>query len=180
MKKLLITSFSVLLLISFSPVASAAPQSVCVNKVSGDIRVSDTCNNDESQGSLTISPVKVSKINKIKAQIQKLESDIKTQMVQMDREIKDSFGFADGSKTFCLGISNGSLVQPFETNSLAKSICAQIRALDDAQTRSLSNLNRQLQNELKNFKTITCKKENGILTVTDSKPRCPKGYKLKN
>jgi len=167
-------------LISFSPAASAASQSVCVNKVSGDIRISDNCNNDESQGSLTISPAKVSKINKIRAQIQKLEADIKTQMVEMDREIKDSFRFTGGATQFCVSILDGSSTQMEGVNPISKSICAQFRALDDAQTRSLSNLNRELQNELKNFKTITCKKENRILTVTDSKPRCPKGYKLKN
>jgi hypothetical protein len=169
----------VLFLFSLSPTASAESQSVCINKKSGDIRVSDSCNNDESRGSLTIPPAKVSKVNKIKAQIQKLETDSKIQMEEMDREIRESFGFADGAMRFCLAMSDGSLTQMQGLNPLGKSICAQIRALDESNTKMLNNLNRQLQNELRGFKTITCKKANQTLTVTDLKPKCPKGFKLK-
>ena len=176
----------IVLLISFlvvgflgTPAASAESQSVCMNKKSGDIRVSDSCNNDESQGSLTIPPAKVSKVNKIKAQIQKLETDSKRQMEEMDRDIRDGFGFTDGAMRFCLAMSDGSLTQMQGLNPMGKSLCAQIRALDESNTKMLNNLNRQLQNELKGFKTITCKKANQTLTVTDLKPKCPKGFKLK-
>jgi hypothetical protein len=166
-----------LFLFSLSPAASAESQSVCINKKSGDIRVSDSCNNDESQGSLTIPPAKVSKVNKIKAQIQKLETDSKRQMEEMDRDIRDGFGFTDGAMRFCLAMSDGSLTQMQGLNQMGKSLCAQIRALDESNTKMLNNLNRQLQNELKGFKTITCKKANQTLTVTDLKPKCPSGYK---
>jgi hypothetical protein len=178
-KKSLATFFLFLFLFSFSPAAGAESQSVCINKVTGDIRVSDSCNSDESQGSLTIPPAKVSKVNKIKAQIQKFETDSKRTIEELDRDIRESFGFTDGAIRFCLAISDGSLTQMQYVNPMSKSLCLQIRAIDESISQRRNNLNRELQNELKSFKTITCKKGSRILTVTDSKPKCPKGYKLK-
>jgi hypothetical protein len=168
----------VLFLFSLSPTASAESQSVCINKKSGDIRVSDSCNNDESQGSLTIPPAKVSKVNKIKLQIQKAEEGFKSQQEEFNLVVKD-FGFSGTANLFCVGVSDGSLYFREGEKQLVNSICAQKRALDESNTKMLNNLNRQLQNELRGFKTITCKKANQTLTVTDLKPKCPKGFKLK-
>ncbi len=173
MKKLFITSFSLLLLFSFSPAAGTESQSVCINKVTGDIRVSDSCNNDESQGSLTIAPVKLTKIKKIKAQIQQAEEDFQYFKKEAAETLKD-FNSIFTDDGYCAN-SNGEVL----TNLDPKGVCSQFRALYEAMTKNLNSLNRQLQNELKSFKTITCKKGSRVLTVTDSKPKCPKGYKLK-
>ena len=173
MKKLFTTFFLLWFLFSFSPAAIAESQSVCINKVSGDIRVSDTCNRDESQGSLTIAPVKLTKIKKIKAQIQQAEEDFQYLKTEAAESLKGSnTTFTDDG--YCAD-SNGEVL----TNLNPKGACAQYRAAYESMSRNLNNLNRQLQNELKSFKTITCKNGNQILTVTDSKPKCPKGYKIK-
>jgi hypothetical protein len=34
-----------------------------------------------------------------------------------------------------------------------------------------------LEKELKGYKTITCRKGSEVLSITDAKPKCPKGYK---
>ncbi len=178
MKKSLATFFLFLFLFSFSPVASAESQTVCINKVTGQIRVSATCDSNESQGSLTIPPVKVSKVNKIKLQIQKAEEEFKRQQEEFNLVVKD-FGFSGTANLFCVGVSDGSLYFREGEKQLANSICSQKRALDVAQVKMLDSLNLQLEIELKGYKTITCKKGNLTLTVTDLKPKCPKGYKLK-
>ena len=173
MKKQFTTLFLLLFVFSFSPAAIAESQSVCINKVSGAIRVSDSCNNDESQGSLTISPVKLTKIQKIRAQIQQAEEDLQYLKTDAAESLKGS------NKTFTddgyCADSNGEVLTILDP----KGACAQYRAMYEAMSRNLNNLNRQLQNELNSFKTITCKKGNQTLTVTDLKPKCPKGYKLK-
>ncbi len=44
-------------------------------------------------------------------------------------------------------------------------------------SRLLNEAKFSLEKELKGYKTITCRKGSEVLSITDAKPKCPKGYK---
>ena len=184
MKKLLITSFSVLLLFSLSPAASAASQSVCVNKVSGAVRISDTCKANESKGTRKIIAPKLSKAEQLKKKLLDLES----QLVDLERDRKESFESLAGVK-----LGDGSLDKAIESCKLSpeSEICTWYKmslgplwvSLDKqylAVKEVMARTKIALEEELEGYKSISCKKGSEILTITDANPKCPKGYKLKN
>ena len=168
------------LFVSNQSSAQANTQSVCINKKTGEIRVSETCKPDESKATRKITSPKLSKAEQLKKKISDLESQIETIETARDAlfekvlKISPNETSVDSYLKSCSEAREGKL--QLEKCNDSFSIGAEWSQYDKPYYALTNALNRfKLQAGI--YKKITCKNGNEILTITDAKPKCPKGYK---
>jgi len=159
--------------------AIANTQSVCINKKTGEIRVSNSCNPSESKGTRKINPPKISKDEKLKKQI----SDLESQLLSIEAERNKIF-----DEILKVSPNEDSLDSAIESCQIQSNVqLEKCILLNGGKTGQLASLNRQLMAVTKLlesyrvkagiYRVITCKNVNETITIIDEKPKCPKGYK---
>ena len=160
--------------------AVANTQSVCVNKQTGEVRVSNQCKPDESTATRKVTPPKLSKAEQLKKKI----SDLESQIVSIETARNALF-----ERVLRLSPDETSIDSYFESCAESRKTNLQLEKCNDsfsiqAEYRSpeknlfaLKKMLYKYKREAGIYKTITCKKGSEILKITDENPKCPKGYK---
>jgi hypothetical protein len=177
-KKSTLLILTIILLNGNQSFAQANTQSVCVNKQTGEVRVSNQCKPDESKGTRKITLPKLSKAEQLKQKIAELEGLLIT--VQSERQLI----FEEVLKS---SPTEQSLESALESCSLQSNQQLEKCMYLGRLTRQLADLNRKQLEATKLlestrvkagiFRVLSCKKGSETLTIIDEKPKCPKGYK---
>jgi len=189
LRRLNLYLFIVLLLsVLTSNIAIANTQSVCINKKTGEIRVSENCKSVESKGTRS---VKKSKPTKVEV-LQKIISSLELEILSAKKDIESaSLELENPARLQVIGAKDINQANQICNDSMpgdgVKTACSQhilitrdIQGLEkriNNRTEKLLDAQSRLQVEVKGYKTIICKKGSETLTITDAKPKCPKGYK---
>ena len=161
-----------------APAANA--ESICIDKTSGEVRVSEICKDNESKGTRVNASPKLSRAQQLQKTIQKLEKDIKT--------IEEGFQIhLDKIREFAPNVESlENYIKECRTKPEMTTECSYFRDGNlgsypptEKQYLALKRVLFKSISELKGYKTIVCKKGNEVLTITDAKPKCPTGYRKK-
>jgi hypothetical protein len=166
---------------------SAATEYICIDKKSGVVRVASECKSTESKGTRKITAPKLTKVE----QLQKQVNDLRAGKIRLENERDKYFqdlqlqhnGVTINSEDALLKAKNDCKPTP-DTEPCRYIISAWgLGGSWDKQyatiIRVLNKAELSLQKELKGYKTLRCIKGNEVLEITDLKPKCPKGYRLK-
>lgn len=182
--KFLTLNLVLFLFVGNQSLAQATSQSVCINKKTGKIRISEECTKDESRGTSTITPPKLSKVQ----QLQKRIADYEAQLLSFENSRKELI--ENTSKVFSVPnslesfqkVANDCRATP-EANGCSVFLGGVYSLFINTEKpyltliKVLKKTQLQLDIELNGYKTINCKKGSEVLKITDTKPKCPKGYK---
>ena len=182
--KFLTYSLFLFLFVGNQSSAQATTQSICINKKSGVIRVSEICEQNESKGTRKVIAPKLTKVEKL----QKKVNDLEAQIMNVEKERKDfleviqkSNPIVDSLDAFYKSINDcRSTPDTRECGYMLGGPGTLMVSLDkqhSALAKILGEAKFSLEKELKGYKTITCRKGSEVLSITDAKPKCPKGYK---
>jgi len=146
--------------------------------------VSNDCTLNESKGTRKITAPKLTKVE----QLQKRVNDLETQKIFIEKERNDFL--ADIQKRIPTIDTVDALYKRIndcrptpeteECRYVMGGIGGLMVSLDKQYIALMKLLEREkfsLEKELKGYKTITCRKGSEVLSITDAKPKCPKGYK---
>jgi len=146
--------------------------------------VSNDCTLNESKGTRKVTAPKLTKVE----QLQKRVNDLETQKIFIEKERNDFL--ADIQKRIPTIDTVDALYKRIndcrptpeteECRYLMGGIGGLMVSLDKQYIALMKLLEREkfsLEKELKGYKTITCRKGSEVLSITDAKPKCPKGYK---
>jgi len=171
------------LFVSNQSLAQATTQSICINKNTGVIRVSEICKQSESKGTRKITAPKLTKVEQLQKSINKLEA----QKIMIEKQRNDYLETIRKSKATIDSLDKLDKFindcRPTPETEECRYVMSQIGALvhiDKQYSTVIKVLERDkfsLEKELKGYKTISCRKGSEVLSITDAKPKCPKGYK---
>ena len=146
--------------------------------------MSNDCTLNESKGTRKVTAPKLTKVE----QLQKRVNDLETQKIFIEKERNDFL--ADIQKRIPTIDTVDALYKRIndcrptpeteECRYLMGGIGGLMVSLDKQYIALMKLLEREkfsLEKELKGYKTITCRKGSEVLSITDAKPKCPKGYK---
>ena len=146
--------------------------------------MSNDCTLNESKGTRKITAPKLTKVE----QLQKRVNDLETQKIFIEKERNDFL--ADIQKRIPTIDTVDALYKRIndcrptpeteECRYVMGGIGGLMVSLDKQYIALMKLLEREkfsLEKELKGYKTITCRKGSEVLSITDAKPKCPKGYK---
>ena len=182
--KFLTLNLALFLFVSNQSLAQATSQSVCINKKTGVIRVSEICEQNESKGTRKVTAPVLTKVEKLQKKVNDLEAQI--MLVEKERkdfleDIRKSNPVVDSLDAFYKSINDcRSTPDTRECSYMLGGPGVLMVSLDkqhSALVKTLGAAKFSLEKELKGYKTITCRKGSEVLSITDAKPKCPKGYK---
>ena len=146
--------------------------------------MSNGCTLNESKGTRKITAPKLTKVE----QLQKRVNDLETQKIFIEKERNDFLADIQKSNPTIDTVDalykriNDCRPTPEteECRYVMGGIGGLMVSLDKQYIALMKLLEREkfsLEKELKGYKTITCRKGSEVLSITDAKPKCPKGYK---
>lgn len=146
--------------------------------------MSNDCTLNESKGTRKITAPKLTKVE----QLQKRVNDLEAQKIMIEKQRND---FLEQTRKINPTIDTVDAIykrinecrptpETEECRYMLGGIGALMVSLDKQYFTVMKILERDkfsLEKELKGYKTITCRKGSEVLSITDAKPKCPKGYK---
>ena len=175
---------------------AANAQSICINKNTGVIRVSEICEQSESKGTRKITAPKLTKVEQLQKKVNDLEAgkkyldNLRNEAIEKVSKIDSALDSVDAIERAVRDCQK--LVQTEDNFQMKQDKCKFISdnlgllnrkgARDSDKnyitiSRLLNEAKFSLEKELKGYKTISCRKGSEVLSITDAKPKCPKGYK---
>jgi TolA-binding protein len=157
--------------------AQANTQSVCINKKTGEIRVSKTCKSDESKATRKITSPKLSKTEQLKKKITDLESQIVSIEEERNKLFENILKFSPSETSLDAYMESCRSAQWQPEKCATSNGIGELVGTLDKQLYAVNKALNRYKREAGIYRTIICKKGSETLTITDEKPKCPKGYK---